>query len=174
MNAPVRRSPVSLLEVVVAVVILGLTAAIAIPRLTRAALPPTDLALRAQLRVLRLAIERYRQDHDAYPAQRGDGNHAAGTVAAFVSQLTHFSDAAGIVSQRRDGRFRFGPYLREGIPPCAVVAHDKRAHVHVLGGPNRAPRTGEGEAGWVYHLETGDIAPCSDGRDAQGLRYGSY
>ncbi|MCK4342851.1 MAG: prepilin-type N-terminal cleavage/methylation domain-containing protein, partial [Phycisphaerae bacterium] len=90
---------VSLIELIIALVILALLAALAIPRFSRAAAQPDEGAiLRAHLKVLRVAIERYYQDHDVFPGCHADGLNPAGSEAAFIAQLTKFSDERGRVN----------------------------------------------------------------------------
>ena len=92
--------------------------------------------LRTDLKIMRVAIERYYQDHGAYPGEVSDGEHDAGRATAVVAQLTMFSDAEGRVSRTYDTDHPFGPYLREGIPPCPVetewrqswAAHRRERH----------------------------------------------
>ena len=60
-----RGGGFSLLELVIVVVIIGVISAIAIPRMTRGASNAGATALRANLAVLRNAIEIYRAEHQA-------------------------------------------------------------------------------------------------------------
>ena len=156
------------------VVILGILAVLAIPQLSRAAAPDAGAVLARNLKVLRLASERYRQDHGVFPAQTGDGVHAAGSEAAFVAQLTRYTDAQGRASDTQDSVHCFGPYLRDGIPPSPIPPHEGSSGVHMLTGS--APLTFEPEAvaGWVYNCDTGGIAPNTDAADATGRSYASY
>jgi hypothetical protein len=130
--------------------------------------------LTRNLKVLRLAIERYRQDHGVFPAQTGDGNHAAGSEAALVAQLTTHTDAQGRASDTQDSVYCFGPYLRDGIPPSPIPPHEGSSGIHMLTGS--APLTFEPEAvaGWLYNRDTGRIAPNTDAADATGRNYASY
>lgn len=179
-----RHNGVSLIELILAVVILGIVAAVAIPRFSSAAVAPDPGGqLRIELKVLRVAIARYYEDHGAFPGQHGDGQHSGGTEAGLLAQLTQYTDEAGRVSETRDGVHRFGPYLRDGVPACPVAARAGVTGVdvvdsvtfHELSTP-QATREGpsEGRAGWIYDYETGQIAALSDGSDFAGRRYSSY
>ena len=80
----------SLLELVIVVVIMGIIAAIAIPRMSRASKSAGEAAVESNLAVLQNAIEQYAAEHDGtYP-----------TVADFEKQLT---------AKIGD----YGPYLRK-------------------------------------------------------------
>ena len=94
-----------------------------------------------------------------------------------------FTDEAGRVTSTRDALHRFGPYLRNGLPPCPVGARPGLTGVSVLdnAGWNRlwtaqpvAEGSGESRAGWVYNYESGQIAPNSTAADSAGRRYSSY
>lgn len=171
-----HRRAFNLVELLIAVVVLGLIAALTIPRLGRAADTPDDTAiLRERLKVLRVAIEQYYQDHGAYPAQLGDGAHPAGSEAAFIFQLTRFTDERGQASDAASDRYCFGPYLRDAIPACPVGLTAGSASVCILGGtapPAFQPTAPT--AGWVYNGHTGQIAANSDQYDSAGRAYNSY
>ena len=171
------RPALSLAEFLIAAVILGLLAALTIPRFSRAADPPDGAAaLRDDLRVLRVAIERYYLDHDVFPGRYGDGANSAGTEAAFVAQLTMYTDAQGRVSDASSPEFQFGPYLRDGVPPACIPPGQARSGVHLVGGampPTGVPEA-PGKAGWVYNYETGQIIVNSTATDSTGRSYAAY
>jgi hypothetical protein len=170
------KKAVSLLEVVLALIILGLVALLAIPRRSPAATTPDSGALlKERLRVLRVAIERYYQDHGAYPGQRGDGRDAARTEAAVVGQLIGFTAVNGEVAEMADELHRFGPYLRDGIAACPVPPRVGMRGVQVVGGAAAPVFVEQARvAGWVYNCDTGRIVANSDAADSAGQPYASY
>ncbi len=171
-----RSCAVSLVEVLIALVLLGIVAALTIPHLGQAATRPDEgLVLHEDLQILRVAIERYYQDHHAYPGAQGDGENAGGTAAAFANQLTRYTDDAGHASEIRNATHRFGPYLRDGIPPCPVAPRLGMAGVHVEGDA-MAPRfvPDDPNAGWSYNCETGQITANSNQGDGAGREYQNY
>ncbi len=113
----------SLVELVVVVVIIGLIAAIAIPRFGRASANAGDAALRADLKLLRDAIELYAADHnDTYPAYRPAGADALhASSAAFERQMTWYTAPGGAAKRVPDADHYLGPYLRKMpvLPVCA-------------------------------------------------------
>jgi len=167
---------INLVELVVVVVIFGLLAALAIPRLSSGATSDAPQALRHDLAVLRSAIELYHLDHGFYPGQRGDGEGEAeeGSEAVFVAQLTRCSDASGGTAENRDAAFCFGPYLRDGIPGCPVEPHLGRTNVHVVRKDVVPGFDASVQAGWVYNCDTGDVAVNSDAQDLRGASYDTY
>lgn len=112
----------TVLELAVVVVVLALLASVAIPLLKERNHDVVDVALDADLRRLQGAIDLYTHQHGGTPpgaVSHVDGTPvatAAGARDAFVAQLTRPSDARGRTAAARDGTFRYGPYLREGIP----------------------------------------------------------
>ncbi|MFO0837293.1 MAG: type II secretion system protein [Phycisphaerae bacterium] len=165
----------SIIELTIVIVILGIVAALAIPRFTHAA-PPPKKALRQSLTVLRTAIERYHDQHDAYPGQQSPNDSTVPAGAeAFILQLTKFTNRDGHTSDVRNEVYRFGPYLTGGIPECPVVADREAARrLHVVQGDSRPGFIANVSAGWVVNIDTGDIAANTDLVDAQGLRLDRY
>jgi len=167
------KRALTLLEVVLVVAIIGMLAAFAIPRFSRATVGADDPAPRYNLNLLRFAIELYYHEHGAYPAQNGDGTHGAGTQEAFANQLTRFTDAYGRTSETRDDTYRFGPYLRLGIPPCPVTPRKGQTAIAMVT-VRPAYTASATEAGWVYNCDTGDIALNSNALDPDGASYDGY
>lgn len=168
-----NRRALSLVEIIVALVVLGLVAVIAVPRLSRAQSLDPGAELRADLRVLRCAIEAYYQDHGVYPGQTRDPLDPAGNAARLVAQLTSFTDAAGNPSPVRDAEHPFGPYLRDGVPGCPAPPVTGNVGVIVLTGLEPAPIVAV-DAGWRYDARTGQITANSDWRDPRERRYADY
>ena len=134
-----HRGGFSLIEVVVVIVLLGIIAAIAIPRLSRGSEGSIEAAAARDLAVLQKAIDLYAAEHDgAFPHPN-----------QIAAQLTQYTDAGGTVSTQKVGSFNYGPYVRK-VPPLKA-------------GPNRgnsgiATEPGSG-VGWIYNPVEGTIAP---------------
>ena len=147
MHADRRARGFSLVELVIVVVIVGLLAAIAIPRFSRGASGATDSAIAGDLAVLRNAIEMYAAEHTGtYPK-----------AATFSDQLTLYSDAAGNTNATRTAVFEFGPYLH-AVPK--LKAGDAAGDDGILAtSATSAPasETPAGNVGWVYNEDTGQI-----------------
>ncbi|MFB3892483.1 MAG: type II secretion system protein [Phycisphaerae bacterium] len=145
----------SLLEMMLVVVIIGLIAAIAIPRMSRGAAGAGDSALTGSLWVLRDALDRYAAEHGgAYP-----------TVANFNAAITTYTDASGATSATRDTTHIYGPYIRQ-VPPLPVGA--------AKGNTGVAAAAGTG-IGWIYDATNGNIsANTTTEADATGKLYNTY
>ncbi len=165
----------SLVELVIVVVIIGVIAAIAVPRISGGAAASDESALKANLTILRNAIDRYAAEHDGtFPGAAPDG--IGGTVnsaLAFVNQLTGYSNAQGKVSMTQDSSSRLGPYLRR-VPPLPVGDNRDSAEVAV-DTSNSPPVVTTGSEGWVYNPTTGEIIANSDKANRDNTRaYDEY
>ena len=170
-----KRAGFNLVELIIVIVVVGIIAAISIPRVTRGARTDNDTALRASLGVLRTAIELYASEHGGvFPGARDAGGPygCAGSADAFRNQLLYYTDADGRVSETPDAIHLYGPYVRSNLPPLPVGANHGSSEVCVA---PTGPVPG-GSAGWVYNYETGEIiANCGDAeRDGLDTRYNRY
>ena len=152
-------SAFSIVELVIVLVIIGVIAAIAVPRLTRGATNASATALASDLAALRKAIELYRAEHEgSFP-----------TVAKFVEQMTQFSNVAGTsFAANADvaNGIVYGPYLR-AIPPLPVGDNKGATGVAF----NHASFVG-----WYYTAATGEIEANTDDTevDKDGKKYNEY
>lgn len=148
-SAPLRAGRAfTLVELIIVIVILGMIASIAIPRLSRASSDAPQAALETDLRIVRSAILRYAVEHkNQFPGP---------TATAFVNQLTNYTDVNGAPSRTRSSRYRFGPYL-VAIPPCPVGPNAGSRDV-LIDAANSPPRADTSKpAGWVYNPNTGEF-----------------
>ncbi|MFN7613935.1 MAG: type II secretion system protein [Phycisphaerae bacterium] len=133
------RRGFSLIELVIVIVIIGIIAAIAIPRMSRGAQGAAESSLKANLAVLRNAIDLFHTEHEGkYP-----------NAAAFAAEMTGYTDLeVPAVETSRTGDFIYGPYLRE-VPIMPVPGAGSK-----LNGVAAGPGTG---VGWIYNATTGKI-----------------
>jgi general secretion pathway protein G len=133
----------TLIELLIVVIIIAILAAIAIPQFGNSTNEAADAALDANLNTVRSAIELYRVQHNNnFPAQVAPTAPAAGvctgvsstagvtTQAAFVAQLTNYSNRAGQTCSVPAIGFDYGPYLR-AIPRDPASAADVAAATNV-------------------------------------------
>lgn len=162
--SPIRTPAFSLVELVIVVVIIGVISAIAVPRISKGAKGADAAAVRADLRVLRTAIELYAAEHGGvWPGADGD-------ETTLFDQFTKKTDDAGNVGTTA-GVHIYGPYLRS-IPPLPVGPFAGAIGVIL---DNNPPQVDENEdLGWVYNYETGDIIANTDDLDHKGVGYDKY
>ena len=138
----------SLIELVIVIVIIGILASTAIPRLSRGAAGARSAALDTDLAVVRRAIYRYAIEHqNAYPGP---------SAAEFANQLVMYSGKSGAVRAGRDATHIFGPYLVQ-IPPAPTGPNEGNNGV-LIDAANSPPKADTGRPeGWVYNPNTGEF-----------------
>ena len=165
----------SLVELVIVVVIIGVIAAIAVPRISGGAAASDESALKADLTALRNVIDRYAAEHGgSFPGAAADGmGGTANSALAFVNQLSGYSNVQGQVSLTKNPAYPFGPYLRR-VPPLPVG--DNRNSIDVaIDASNSPPVVTAGSEGWVYNPLTGEIIANSDQANRDNTRaYDEY
>jgi len=156
----------TLIELLIVVIILAIISAIAIPQFSAATSDAQQSAADANLAAVRNAIELYRAQHagNAYPGVKvssggtaactgTQGEGAAGTKEAFVEQLSYASDKDGRTCSIADENYRYGPYLRMGIP-ADPFENSKEVTVQTVAGALAADAGGKG---WKYSTVSGEF-----------------
>ncbi|WP_221631853.1 prepilin-type N-terminal cleavage/methylation domain-containing protein [Herbaspirillum sp. SJZ107] len=170
MSSVIKRSVArgfTLIELLIVVIILAILAAIAIPQFSSSTVDAQLSALDSNLATVRSAIEQYRVQHNGnvYPGAvavaggtvcpNNGGNSVAAAVgeAALRAQLSMFTNAAGEACPTGDTTFRFGPYLRQGIP-TEPFSNSNAVTVPANGAAPVAVAAG---LGWAYSTGTGQF-----------------
>lgn len=147
----------SMLELVIVIVILGIIAAIAIPRMSRGSEGAAESALKANLAVLRSAVDLFVAEH----------NGTVPTAVSIENALIQYSDKLGTAfSATKDATHYFGPYVRK-IPPLPVGAKKGNAGIAAVDGAG---------VGWIYDASTGGITSntTAEEKDAAGTPFNQY
>jgi general secretion pathway protein G len=163
-----RRGGFTLVEILIVVVILGILATIVIPQFSNASIVARENALKDDLRYIRTQLQVFRAQHlDVSPGYPGGVTTAAPTEAAFLDQMTHYSDQNGNTSATQSVVYKFGPYLGR-IPenPVNGVATIKMIP---NGTAMPAPQASEAnQYGWIYKPSTQEIIANLTGNDSTG------
>lgn len=158
-----RHAGFTLVELLIVTIILAILAAIVVPQFAATTDDARQSAYDANLNGLRAAVELYRQQHTVYPGNvaatattcvNGANEAAAVGDAAFVTQMTRYTNAAGQACTGTDpAQFRFGPYLKDGIPnnPLGTTNTVTVVNTGVLG------LASGGTGGWRFDSVTGEL-----------------
>jgi prepilin-type N-terminal cleavage/methylation domain-containing protein len=150
------RRGFSTIELMIVVSLLGLLAAVAIPRIADPPGADHEAELVTALAALRTGVDSYWAQHQAFPGQ--------GSVLEFTGQLCRMTNSGG-----RPGAgegFEFGPYLCPGrIPMNPILGNNTVLIVDEM------PTHPVGAEAWVYARNTGEIRPNVRGRSPRGRRY---
>lgn len=164
-----RSRAFTLVEILIVVVILGILAAIAVPKLTNASQTARENTLKDDLRFLRTQITVYQsQHHDVYPGFPGGDISSTPTEGDFVAQMTMYSDERGNTNATGTAAYKYGPYLSR-MPENPVNSF---ATITIIG-PGGA-MTPDGTTGWLYSPSTGQILPNLTGTDSEGKAFTQY
>lgn len=141
----------TLVEVTIVVLILGILAMVVAPRLTNAQYDARESALEVDLTVANRQIELYMAEHNGYPPER----HEMGVLdpLGMVNRLTRRTDPDGKLNPAGE----CGPYLVEW--PKNPFAPDAVADKIVFGMETTSPRTNA--SGWYYSYKTHRLYPNS-------------
>ncbi len=162
----------TLIEILIVVILMGIIAAVAVPRFTSATKDAKENTLDTNVGALRNAIELYASEHTGrYPGmyKETDGTTATTTDAlaatAFVAQLSNYSDANGKISATKDSSYPFGPYFRRGIPnnPLPSKSNTVVADFDEVGDISGGGASGG--SGWLAAVLTGQIVANNDDYD---------
>ena len=139
----------TLMELVVVVVIIGLLASMAIPRLSRGSDGAEQAALDGDLATIAEALERYRNEHaGVYP--KGP------TPLLVTQQLTGYTNQNGDVASSRSQAYPYGPYLL--AIPGAPSGYNPGSSKILIDTTNSPPHANSlSLAGWVYNPTTGEF-----------------
>lgn len=165
---PPRRRAFTLIEILIVVVILGILAAIVIPKFSNASQLARQNTLRDDLRFLRSRIMVYTAHHHGVPPGIPPGGGAA-DAQTFIAQMTHPTDAKGHVGALSQSGYRFGPYLSR-MPENPI---NGLSTIRIVG-PGPFPDTAEGTHGWIYQPSTLNFAAGAKGTDTYGTAYIDY
>ena len=151
----------TLVELLVVVVILGVLAAIAIPQFTSNTEDAKLAALDSSLSELRNSVELYYHQHNAvYPGAKKhtDGSNVTTTAeadSAFTKQLTFYSAATGKTSTTKTDVYKYGPYLKKGIPKNPF--NDLLTVNADITTTDISAATSSGTSAWKFYVKTGRL-----------------
>jgi len=158
----------TLVELLIVLCILGILAALVVPRFSDASHTARENTLKDDLRYLRTQIVVFKAQHrDVPPGYPGGDVGTPPTEAAFLTQMTGNTDE--FCSVGTGAQYPNGPYLTKmprnpvnGLNTIKVVANGV-----ALGGTDNL-------TGWIFKPQTLEIIPNITGADSEGRLYSDY
>ncbi|MFK7896606.1 MAG: type II secretion system protein [Myxococcota bacterium] len=149
-------SAFTLVELLIVVIILAILAAVVIPQFAASTDDAKIAALDTTLANMRSALDLYYQQHGEYPSALTDGTNAAASNAAFLAQLTQYTDGAGDIATTKDATHIYGPYLRKAEVPREPVTESNALEIITTGALGMTA-TGSNPGGWKFDNQTGQF-----------------
>ncbi len=166
-----RQKAFTLVEILIVVIILGILAAIVLPKFSNASAVARASMLADDLRILRTQTIVFQAQHRGIAAGYPNGDSdAAPTEAAFVLHMTKASNGSFQTAEPGTPGFDYGPYLRE-IPQNPVNGKNT---VQMIANGEAFPAVGDDSHGWIYKPATLMFQADSPGADDKGQSYFDY
>lgn len=155
----------SLIELIIVVVIIGIIASIAVPKMSRGARSAGMNTLRMDLALLRNAIELFAMEHD--------GKFPDTNVSTQLTQYSNFAGTTMRPAKKVGIGVVYGPYLK-AIPVTPVGT--KKGNTAIKINAVAALPDGSGTEGWEYNTVDNNIRiNLSDVEiDDDGVKYNTY
>ena len=150
------REGFTLVELLIVVIILAILAAIVVPQFATSTDDAKDAALDSTLANVRDVLDLYFAQHGEYPAALRDGGSSANTEAAFISQLSLYTDADGGSTDIKDAAHPYGPYLKLPQVPKEPMSNLRTIALINTGSLNMTADAGD-PGGWKYDSLAGKI-----------------
>ena len=161
----------SLVELMMVVALLGILAAMAFPQFQSHTTEAKATTAKANLRVLRSAIELYTAQHSGVAPGYPDGNPlTVPNQTVMMDQLKKATNSHGAIAELGTPGFDRGPYLKSSPENPFNYKTDSK----MLLNNQDFPQNATGQFGWIYHAATKTIKLDWTGLDKEGVSYYDY
>jgi general secretion pathway protein G len=161
----------TLVEVLIVVLLLGIIAAVALPRFSNASALARASMLADNIRLMRMQLEVFKGQHLGVPPGYPNGDtSAAPTLAAFEAHMTQGTNENCEVGSADDPAFRFGPYFRE----LAENPVNGKTTIEIIPDGQAFPAAGDDSHAYIYQPETLTFKADSPGVDQDGRSFFDY
>jgi type II secretory pathway pseudopilin PulG len=158
-------------EILAVVVVLGILAAVVVPKISSSNTSAKQSAVATDLQLLRRFIMVYKAHHLEVAPGYPDGNTAeTPSEQAFIEQATMSSNANGQTAAIGTSGYNRGPYL-QNIP---VNPFNNKNSIEMLGNGEDFPADADNSNGWIYKAATDEVRADTTGTDSNGTRYYDY
>ena len=165
------RRAFSLIEILMVVTLIGVLAAIVIPKFSNASELARQTMLADNLRMLRMQVSVFRAQHmGVSPGYPGCDVSQAPTEAALSAQLTRASDADGGLADPGTDGYIYGPYINSMLENPV----NGKVTVQIIGDAEEFPDEGDNSHGYVYQPSTLTLRPDNPGLDENGKSFWDY
>lgn len=170
MNKKMKRTALTLVELIIVVAILGIMAAVVIPTFQGHVSQARASASKDSLRTLRSQIELYTMEHNGIPPGYANGGAVGTEILELQFTATTTVDGAVSPATVPAGVYQYGPYVKK-LPDNPYNSLSDIAYVAEATPFSTAA---DDSTGWLYKKETGEIRLNSTGNDDDGVAYTTY
>jgi len=165
------RKAFTLVEILIVVVILGIIAAVVVPKFSNASAAARASMMADDLRVLRSQIAVFKAQHvGVSPGYPLCDTSASPTSDDFIDQMTMSSTPDGETAVPGTAGYRYGPYMRE-MPENPINGKNT---VELIDDGGAFPVAADDSHGWIYQPSTTTLKADSSGIDEYGKNYFDY
>jgi prepilin-type N-terminal cleavage/methylation domain-containing protein len=162
----------TLVEILIVVAILGILAAVTLPKVQDYIQQTKESAAKDNLRILRTAIGLYTAQHKGVaPGYPNGDTSSSPNVLAFTLQMKKMAtNEQGECRPPGTAGYPFGPYL-SALPENPL---NKLITITFIPDADEFPDEAAGDTGWIYKPATKEIRLNWPGADKDGVSYYDY
>jgi general secretion pathway protein G len=161
----------TLVEILIVVIILGILAAMILPRFSNATAAARASMLADDLRIMRTQVGVFRAQHiGVAPGYPGGDTSLPPTEAAFTAHITLASNPRCETAPLGTAGYEYGSYFTQ-MPTNPL---NEKSTVQIVGDSAEFPSEGDDSHGWIYQPSSLIFKADSPGVDEAGKAYINY